>query len=318
MGRGLLCTDTVAAALGDRVGDFDIVPIVGDTRVVADALATAEVAYFSADAYPERTMHVISTMLNAPSLRWLHTFSTGVDHPVFGTFLDKGVRLTTSAGANARPIARTVVMHLLALSRRLPSLIDAQRDHRWTPFPFDELEGSRVAVVGMGAIGREVIRLVTALGMQPIGVRRAVAGDEPCECVPIARVLPTVGALVLAVPLTAETTQLIDEAAIAALPVGALVINVARGEVIDESALAAAILSGRLGGAALDVFTTEPLPADSALWDLPNVILTPHSSGMTNQLPARATDRFVENLRRYVRGEPLVNEVLAATRMETR
>src|SRR6266540_1394309 len=134
MRRGLLCTDVAAAAAGDRiaaVGDFEVIPIVGDTAVDPDRLATAEVAYFSADAYPERTMHVMGTMLHAPSLRWLHTFSTGVDHPVFGMFLDKGVRLTSSAGANARPIARTVMMHLLALSRRLPSLIDAQRDHRW-------------------------------------------------------------------------------------------------------------------------------------------------------------------------------------------
>ena len=257
-------------------------------------------------------MHVMGTMLNAPNLRWLHTFSSGVDHPVFGIFLDKGVRLTTSAGANARPIARTAIMHLLALSRRLPSLLDAQRDHRWTPFTFDELEGARIAVVGMGAIGLEVIRLAQAMGMDVVGVRRSVVGDEPCETVPIDRladVLPAVQALVLAVPLTAETTNLIDAAAIASLPIGAYVINVARGEVIDEAALADALRSGRLGGAALDVFVEEPLPADSELWDLPNTIVTPHSSGMTNQLPGRATDRFLDNLRRYVAGDALVNEV---------
>jgi len=209
----------------------------------------------------------MGTMLNAPALRWLHTFSTGVDHPVFGMFLDKGVRVTTSAGANSRPIARTVVMHLLALSRRLPSLIDAQRNRRWSPFTFDELEGTRVAVVGMGAIGLEVVRLARELGMTPIGLRRTVAGDEPCETVPIDQlhdVLPTVSALVLAVPLTADTTQLIDAAAIAALPVSAFVINVARGEVLDELALANALRHGRLGGAALDVFATEPLPVESA------------------------------------------------------
>jgi len=133
----------------------------------------------------------------------------------------------------------------------------------------------------------------------------------------LADVLPTVRALVLAVPLTTETTNLIDAAAIASLPVGAYVVNVARGEVIDEEALAEALRRGRLGGAALDVFVEEPLPADSEMWDLPNTIVTPHSSGMTNQLPGRATDRFVENLRRYVAGEALVNEVAAATRRST-
>ena len=153
-------------------------------------------------------------------------------------------------------------MHLLALSRRLPSLIDAQRDHRWTPFRFDELEGARIAVVGMGAIGREVIRLAQAMGMDAVGIRRTVVGDEPCETVPMDRlgdVLPTVEALVLAVPLTTETTNLIDAAAIASLPVGAYVVNVARGEVIDQAALADALRRGRLGGAALDVFAEEPL-----------------------------------------------------------
>ena len=317
MARGLICTDTAAAASADRIVDVDVdvIPIVADGRLDEATLARAEVAFFSADAYPVRTMHVIGAMLNAPNLRWLHTFSTGVDHPVFGVFLDKGVRLTTSAGANARPIARTAIMHLLALSRRLPSLIDAQRDHRWTPFTFDELEGARIAVVGMGAIGLEVIRLAQAMGMDVVGVRRSVAGDEPCETVPmdrLAEVLPTVRALVLAVPLTTETTNLIDATAIGSLPIGAYVVNVARGEVIDQAALVDALRRGRLGGAALDVFVEEPLPADSEVWDLPNTIVTPHSSGMTNQLPGRATDRFLENLRRYLAGEALLNEVTSS------
>ena len=315
MARGLICTETAATAIAERladIGDFELIPIVDDASLDEADLAVAEIAFFSADAYPERAMHVMGTLLNAPNLQWLHTFSTGVDHPVFGIFLDKGVRLTTSAGANARPIARTAIMHLLALSRRLPSLIDAQRGHRWTPFTFDELEGARIAVVGMGAIGLEVIRLAQALGMDVVGIRRTVVGDEPCETVSMDRladVLPTVRALVLAVPLTAETTKLIDAAAIASLPTGAYVVNVARGEVIDQAALAEALRRGRLGGAALDVFVEEPLPADSEMWDLPNTIVTPHSSGMTNQVPGRATDRFLENLQRYVAGEALVNEV---------
>ena len=315
MARGLICTETAATTIADRladIGHFELIPIADDASLDEAELKRAEVAFFSADAYPERATHVMGTLLNAPNLRWLHTFSTGVDHPVFGIFLDKGVRLTTSAGANARPIARTAIMHLLALSRRLPSLVDAQRDHRWAPFTFDELEGARVAVVGMGAIGLEVIRLAQAMGMDVVGVRRSVVGDEPCETVPMDRladVLPTVRALVLAVPLTTETTNLIDAAAIASLPIGAYVVNVARGEVIDQAALADALRGGRLGGAALDVFVEEPLPAGSELWDLPNTIVTPHSSGMTNQLPGRATDRFLENLERYVAGEALVNEI---------
>src|SRR5687768_2662630 len=117
MARGLICTDTAATTIADRIadiGDLELSPIVGDTSLDEAALAGAEVAFFSADAFPERAAHVMGTMLNAPNLRWLHTFSTGVDHPVFGSFLDKGVRLTSSAGANARPIARTAIMHVLA------------------------------------------------------------------------------------------------------------------------------------------------------------------------------------------------------------
>lgn len=315
MARGLICTDTAAAAISERIegiGDVELIRIVGDQPLDGATLERAEIAFFSADAFPDRAMHVMGAMLDAPNLRWLHTFSTGVDHPVFSIFLDKGVRLTTSAGANARPIARTALMHLLALSRRLPTLLDAQRDHRWTPFAFDELEGARIAVVGMGAIGLEVIRLAQAIGMDVVGVRRSVVGDEPCETVPmgqLADVLPTVRAIVLAVPLTAETANLVDAAAIASLPVGAYVVNVARGEVIDQAALTDALRRGRLGGAALDVFVDEPLPTDSEVWDLPNTIVTPHSSGMTNQLPGRTTDRFLDNLRRYTAGDALVNEV---------
>jgi phosphoglycerate dehydrogenase-like enzyme len=316
MTLGVLCTEPVAIAAGDRIravaDDVEIVTIGDDGSVPADARATVEIAYFSSDAYPDRVMPVMGAILDTPSLRWLHTFSAGVDHPVFDVFLQRGVRLSTSSGASAHPIARTAIMHLLALSRRLPVLFAAQRDRRWSPFRFDELEGGRLAVVGMGPIGREVIRLAQALGMDVIGVRRSVRGDEPCETRPIAElhdVLPTVRAVVLAVPLTVGTTGLIDARAFAALPAGAYLVNVARGEIVDETALVEALTSGRLGGAALDVFATEPLPPESPLWDLPNLIITPHSSGMTNQSPARSTGMFVDNLARYVAGQPLVNEV---------
>src|SRR5918994_2466186 len=121
MARGLICTETAATTIADRladIGHFELIPIADDASLDEAELTRAEVAFFSADAYPERATHVMGTLLNAPNLRWLHTFSTGVDHPVFGIFLDKGVRLTTSAGANAPPIARTAIMHLPALSRR--------------------------------------------------------------------------------------------------------------------------------------------------------------------------------------------------------
>jgi D-2-hydroxyacid dehydrogenase (NADP+) len=203
-------------------------------------------------------------------------------------------------------------MYLLALSRDLRSWTEAQCEHRWAPREWTDLEGQTVGVVGMGPIGLEVVRLTSALGMRPIGMRRTVRGDEPCETWTFDR-LPelaeTVDALVLAVPLTTETRGLVDADVLGMLRPGAFVVNVARGEVVDEQALVDALTSGHLGGAALDVFATEPLPADSPLWDLPNVIVTPHSSGTTATSHRRATEIYVDNLARYSAGTPLRNEV---------
>jgi len=148
--------------------------------------------------------------------------------------------------------------------------------------------------------------------MRVIGVRRTPSGDEPCETWPIERLhelLSMVDVLVLTAPLTVDTLGMIGAEELALMPKGAHVVNVGRGQVVDEPALAAALASGRLGGAALDVFAVEPLPAESPLWDLPNVIITPHSAGSTPLATERAAEIFADNLGRYVRGEPLRNEV---------
>ena len=163
----------------------------------------------------------------------------------------------------------------------------------------------------MGPIGLEVVRLATAFGMRADRRAATAAGDEPCETWPLdalAELAAAVDALVLAAPLTDDTRGMIDVAVIAALRPRAMFVNVGRGELVDESALVEALRAGRLGGAALDVFTTEPLPDDSPLWDLPNVIVTPHNSGMTDGNDDRATEIFVDNVARYVAGEPLRNE----------
>jgi phosphoglycerate dehydrogenase-like enzyme len=169
-----------------------------------------------------------------------------------------------------------------------------------------------IGIVGMGPIGVEVARLAGALGIRPIGLRRSVRGDEPCETWTLDRLPELAGlvdALVLAVPLADETRGLVDRTILRALRPGALLVNVARGEVVDEGALVDALADGHLGGAALDVFAVEPLPEDSPLWDLPNVIVTPHASGSTASSGDRAADIFVENLARYAAGEALRNEV---------
>jgi len=271
-----------------------------------------EVLYFSGDVFPERSREFAIAALKAENLRWMHTFSAGVDDAFFGTLLDRGVRLTTSSGAQAEPIAQTVFLYLLGLTRDLPGWLEDQRARRWNPRAIRDLQGLHLGVLGMGPIGEAVARLGLAHGMRVTGLRRSPRGDEPCETLPmeaLPELLPEVDALVVAVPLTDQTRNLMDAAAFARLKPGALFVNIARGEVVDEEALIEALGEGRLAGAGLDVFREEPLPETSPLWTLPNVIITPHSSGTTPGNEVRASRIFLENLRAYERGDSLRNEV---------
>ncbi len=312
----LFCTDTFADRYGDDVRaaapGIEIVALTGDEPVSADDIERITIAFFSSDAWPERAAAFFRVALDAPNLRWLHTMSAGVDSPVFGMFLDRGVRVTTSSGASAEPIAGTVIMYLLALSRGLPELFRAQADHEWRPSVFRELAGLSIAVVGYGPIGEHIARLATAFGMRPVIVRRRALGDEPHPVRPLVElgdVVADVDVVAVALPLAPETAGLISEDIIARMRPGALFVNVGRGELVDQRALAAALGDGRLGGAGLDVFTPEPLPPDDPLWDLPNVIITPHSSGTSDGTAHRAALIFLENLSRLGAGTDLLNTV---------
>jgi D-2-hydroxyacid dehydrogenase (NADP+) len=311
----LLCTEWFAEHYHDRLTaaapDVAIVRLTPDVVVPDAELARVDAVFFSADSYPATSAQLLGAATRAPNLRWLHTFSAGTDHPIFGQFRDRGVRITTSSGANAAPIARTVVLYLLALSRDLRGVLRDQAAHVWDPRPFDDVDGKTIGVVGMGPIAREVIRLATALGMRPIGMRRAVLGDEPCETWTLDRLTELAGVadvLALALPLNDDTRGIVSADVIAAMRPGAVFVNVGRGDLVDEPALVAALASGHLGGAGLDVFATEPLPAESPLWDLPNVIITPHNSANTGSSGVAAAELFLDNLARYVRGEALHNE----------
>ena len=275
-------------------------------------LDAVEVVYFSGDLFPDAMRPFLHALKEIPDVRWLHSFSAGVDNVFFQRLLDRGARLTTSSGAMAVPIAQTVMMYLLALTRDLPGWLGDQSRRHWNPREIADLQGRTLGVVGLGPIGLEVARLGMALRMRVIGVRRRPSGDEPCETWTFARLhelLPEVDVLVLAVPLAEGTRGLIDRVALAALKPGCLIVNIGRGEVIDEPALVEALESGHVGGAGLDVFDTEPLPDESPLWGMPNVIVTPHSSGTSPSNFHRASEIFVENVQRYVRGEPMRNEV---------
>jgi D-2-hydroxyacid dehydrogenase (NADP+) len=277
---------------------------------------TVEVAYFSGDLYPDRAAEFWRPLLRHEPLRWLHSYSAGVDHWVFQKLLERGVRLSNSSGASAVPIAHTVMLYILALSRDVRRLAEAQGRRAWEPRDVDDLSGRVLGVVGLGPIGLEVARLGRAFGMRVVGMRREARGDEPCETWPLARfdeLLPLVDYLVLALPLTPETRHLVDARALALLRPTARLVNVGRGELVDEPALASALAEGRLAGAGLDVFEVEPLPAESPLWELRNVLITPHMAGNNPGNDERATGIFLANLARWVKGEPLVNEIGAAS-----
>ncbi len=314
----ILLTDTFIDAHADQLGEsfgYEIVRLTAD--MTADDIGTrlprhVDAAYFSPDCYPDRSHQFIVTVLKTPTLKWLHSMSAGVDSPAFGMIRQNGARLTTSSGSSGVSIAHSVVMHLLALRRQLPEVVRNQDRKLWEPLDGVDLPGSTTVVLGYGPIAQETIRLGQALGMHMIAVRRAVRGDEICETVPIselATVLPLADQLVLALPLTSETTRILDEASIALLAPHAIVVNIGRGDLIEEAALIDALVEKRIAGAALDVFVTEPLPETSPFWTLPNVIVSPHMSARTPSSRIGATKIFFENAALFLAGKPMRNEV---------
>lgn len=312
----LFCTDTFfdghRRELAAVAPDLDVVTLRRGEDVAAQDVARITAAFFSNDVWPERAAPFMRVALDAEHLQWLHTMSAGVDSPVFSMFLDRGVRLTTSSGASAPTIAGTVMLYLLALSRGLPAWMRAQAAHEWSPGRFRDLHGQRLVVVGYGPIGQEVVRLASAFGMEPVIVRRSASGAEPCQVRPLVDLIDAVAdadAVILALPLAEETRGIVSAEVIAALSPHAVFVNVGRGELVDQAALTVALATGKLGGAGLDVFAPEPLPADDALWDLPNVIISPHNSASSDHTAERVVEIFFDNLGRFVRAEPMRNEV---------
>ena len=312
----LLVSDNVWQRQGTNITSFapGITPIIyeGDDPIADDVLTNVNVAFFSSDVWPERSRGMVLSIMKSINVKWMHTFSAGVDSPFFIQLMENGVRLTNSSGATASPIAQTAILYMLSLSRNTRAWFRHQDKHEWERHEFDELDGARLAVVGLGPIGLEIARLGVALNMQVEGIRRTPQGNEPCPTYgfdSLNEVLGRADWVACALPLNPNTKDLFDDARFAAFKKGSRFINVGRGELVSEPALIAALQSGHLSGAGLDVFATEPLPADSPLWDFDNVIVTPHSSGGSSTSGLRAEKIFVENLRCYINNEPMHNEV---------
>ncbi len=257
---------------------------------------------------------------SATRLRWVQSPAVGVGSLMFPELLASPVVITSARGIRARSIAEHVIGVTIALARRLPAAMRAQREHQWAQDALEgpasgvrSLDGLQMGIVGLGSIGLEIVRLATPFGIRVSAIRRRAqnpppAGvDEVLAPDALAEVLAKSDVVVLAVPHTPETKQIVGRTELDRMKRGALLINVARGKLIDDEAVIEALKDGRLGGAALDVFTREPLEPESAYWDLPNVIVTPHTAGAMQDYWTPLVALFSENLRRFERGEALVN-----------
>jgi phosphoglycerate dehydrogenase-like enzyme len=248
---------------------------------------------------------------NCPRLRWVQASSSGIGQFIERSGLgDSDITFTTAAGVHAIPLAEFALTGVLYFVKELPYLARRQSARSWERYTTRQLAGRRVTVVGLGQVGRKTCELFTALGAEVVGVARYA--DAPGAATVVAvdaidEVLPHSDAIVLCCPLTPETRGLLSARRLRLLPPGAIVVNIARGPVIDELAMIEALADGHLGGAFLDVAAVEPLPADSPLWDMPNVLISPHSASTVDAENATLTSLFCDNLRRWLDGAPLRN-----------
>jgi len=251
---------------------------------------------------------------SAPSLRWVQATSAGIGEFLRARGLDRSsILFTTAAGVHAGPLSEFVLLGLLYFVREVPFLLRQKAERRWERFTSRSLDGMRVLVVGLGSVGRAVVTTCARFGMEVWGLNRT-APRIPIEGLVrvvsadgLRHALAEIDALVLACPLTDLTRNLIGRQEIDAMRPGAIIVNVARGKVIDEEAMIEALADGRLGGAALDVAAVEPLPKESPLWRLDNVLISPHSASTVAAENRRIVDLFLDNLARFLDGRPLIN-----------
>jgi phosphoglycerate dehydrogenase-like enzyme len=280
-----------------------------------DAPTDVDAAFISRDVTGLSTKYVVQEPLQAfyetlhlsPRLQWVHAHSAGADRPIFPELIARGVRVTMSPGANADVVVQTALAGMLSLARQFPKLLAAQHARLWTPLiggnlPAD-IAGQTAVVVGWGPIGQRLGAFLRMLGMNVIALRRSSGpGDDGVETHAFEALNDLASRadwLILACPLTDRTRQLVDRRTFAAMKPGARLINVARGEVVVESDLIEALQQGVLAGAYLDVFEQEPLPKDSPLWALENVMLTPHSAGHSDGNVVRVDQIFLHHLREW-------------------
>lgn len=318
--------ESSVAAIREAAPDWDVVVVDaaadgagdGSARVAESALraVAAGAQVYMGFGIPEAVLR------EGPGLRWVHSGAAGVRGSLTPAMVESEVVFTNSAGIHGPPVAESVIGALLHFGRGFDMAIRAQREGRWDKTPFDaadapirELSRSTVGVVGLGGLGREVAWRAAALGARVLGTRRR---PEPVD-VPgvevlvgpdgLDRLLGASDYVVLTVPETPETTGMIDGRALARMKPGAVLVNVARGGLVDTAALIEALERGELRGAMLDTFPREPLAADDPLWRTPRILITPHITAYTHAFWERETGLIVDNIGRYRAGNPLRNVV---------
>lgn len=299
--------------------------ITAEDALAADGPCAAEAAFMtrevtgkSSSNNPTPELQGFDTVVaKSPGLKWLQIHPAGAERPIYRELRGRGVKVTTASGATAVTVAHSVLGALIAVNRRFPLLADAQRRHAWEPrlgerSPRD-LKGQRAVIVGLGPIGRNIAGLLQMLGMVSIGVRRTAGPQQPFEQViayeQLPEVLPRADWLILCCPASPLTRRLANASVFAAMPKGSHFINVSRGEIAVQADVTAALQSGHLAGAYLDVFEKEPLDPASPLWDMPNVLISPHTASHSLGQNEAIFDIFLDNLARFRGGQALRNDV---------
>jgi phosphoglycerate dehydrogenase-like enzyme len=292
--------------------DTEVVKLTSRERVL-DEISNADVLF----TWLVRPVEIAA----AKKLRWIHTGMSGLSFILIPEVIHSDLIVTNSKGVHAIPIAEHTIALMLQLARRLPQCYTHQQQAIWrrseiweSAVPFDELHGRTVCIVGVGAIGTEIARRAHAFGMRIIGIRKNV--DVPADCIErmyplnlLDEILPSIDYLVIAAPTTAETVGVIGRRQFERMKRSAFVVNIARGEIIDQEALVDALNSGTIAGAGLDVFVPDPLPDGHPLFSTKNLIITPHVSGVSTMLWRRIMNLWIDNIVRFREGRPMINVV---------
>jgi D-2-hydroxyacid dehydrogenase (NADP+) len=313
--------DRIARAVPARSLSF----VTAEDALAAEGTCDADIAFMtrevtgksSKDRETPELRGFQAVLRKAPRLRWLQIHPAGAERPIYRELRDRGVKVTTASGATAVTVAHSVLGAVIALNRRFPLLADAQRRHAWEPRLGDrsprDLKGQCAVIVGLGPIGQNIAAFLKMLGLSVIGARRTADPVAPCDRTVAYADLSGVAAqadwLILCCPASPLTRGLANAALFAAMPRGGHLVNVSRGEIAVEQDIVAALQAGHLAGAYLDVFEREPLDPASPLWDLPNVLVSPHTASHSQGQNDAILEIFLDNLARLRDGRPLHNDV---------